>query len=82
MSGQVESLSSETPYTLCIPSKNKIDKTTDTPIIRKHPIQEPVNPRKRAKENTLTDVETIIPSVNDFFESKYMIEYFEAELTG
>ena len=36
---------------------NKIKKNPDTLIIRKQPIQEPVNPRKRAKENTLTDIE-------------------------
>ena len=53
---QGESLSSETPDTLCIPCKNKRKKTPDTSIIRKQPIQEPVNPRKRAKEITLTDI--------------------------
>ena len=29
-------------------------------IIRKQHIQEPVNPRKRAKENNLTDLETVV----------------------
>ena len=29
--------------------------------IKKQPIQEPVNPRKRAKENNLTDVEKFSP---------------------
>ena len=33
----------------------------DTPIIRKQPIQEPVNPRKRAKEDTITYAERTIP---------------------
>ena len=47
--GQGESLSSETPDNLRIPRKNKRKKTPGTPIIRKQPIQEPVNPRKRAK---------------------------------
>ena len=30
-------------------------------IIRKEPIQEPVNPRKRAKKDTITDVEQASP---------------------
>ena len=42
-------LSNETPDTLRIPRNNKRKKTPDTLIIRKQPIQEPVNPRKRAK---------------------------------
>ena len=33
----------------------------DTPIIRKQPIQEPVNPRKRSKEDTITYAERTIP---------------------
>ena len=49
LSGQGESLSSETTDTLCIPCKNKRKKTPDTSIIRKQPIQEPVYPRKRGK---------------------------------
>ena len=56
-------------------------KTPDTQIIRKQPIQEPVNPKKRAKI-TLTDVEKNSPSVNYFFERKQMIDDFEAKLTG
>ena len=36
---------------------NKIKRTSDTLIIRKEPIREPVNPRKRAKEGTINDVE-------------------------
>ena len=32
-------------------------KTPEISIIRKQPIQEPVNPRKSEKVNTLTDVE-------------------------
>ena len=57
MSVNGESLSSVTQDILCIPCKNKINKTPDTSIIRKEPIQEPVNPRKRAIGITLTDVE-------------------------
>ena len=30
-------------------------------IIRKEPIQEPVNPRKRTKQNTITDAEKNCP---------------------
>ena len=56
-----DDLSGITPDILCIPCKNKINKYPDTLIIRKQPIQEPVNPRKRAKENTLTDVEKTSP---------------------
>ena len=82
MSGQGESLSSETPDTLRIPLNNKRKKTPYTLIIRKQPLQEPFNPRKMAKGNTLTDVETISPSVNDFFEKKQIIEDLETELTG
>ena len=82
MSGLGEILSSETPDTLIIPCKNKIKKTPETPIIRTQPIQEPVNPRKREKENTWNDLEKSIPSVNDLFEMKQIIEDFEAELTG
>ena len=55
--GHGEILSSVIPYILCIYRKNKINKNPDTLIIRKQPIKEPVKPRKRAKEITLTDVE-------------------------
>ena len=61
MSGQGESLSIITPYILSIYRKNIGKKNPDTSIIRKQHIQEPVNPRKRAKENTLTDVEKVSP---------------------
>ena len=61
MSGHGESFSSETPNTLCIPCKNKRKKTSDTSIIRKQHIQEPVKTRKRAKEITLTYVENSCP---------------------
>ena len=53
--------SSETPNTLRIPRKNKRKKTPDTSIIRKQHIQEPVNPKKREKEDTITDVEKYCP---------------------
>ena len=49
LSGKIESSSSETLDTLCITRKNNIKKTTDTSIIRKQPIQEPVDPSKRGK---------------------------------
>ena len=57
MYGHGESLPSVTPDILCVPRKNKINKTPDTFIVRKEVIKEPVNPRKMAKEITLTDVE-------------------------
>ena len=44
-----DDLAGITPDILCIPRQNKIIKTPDTLIIRKEHIQEPVNPRKRAK---------------------------------
>ena len=46
---------------LRISRKNKINKTPDTLIIKKEPILEPVNPRKMAKEDTITDVEKLSP---------------------
>ena len=36
------------------------EKNPDTSIIIKQNIQEPVSPSKRAKENTLTDVEILV----------------------
>ena len=81
MSGQGESLSSETPDTLCIPRKNKRKKTPDTLIIRKQHNQKPVNPRKREEDNTLTDVRKNSPSVNNFFEKKQVTEYLGSKLT-
>ena len=57
VSGHGESLSSVKPDILPIPCRNKIKETTDTSIIRKEPIKDPVNPRKRAKEINLTYVE-------------------------
>ena len=49
------------PYILCIRNKNKRKITPDTSIIRKQHIQEPVNPRKGEKEDTITDVEKVFP---------------------
>ena len=49
LSGHGESLSSATPDILCIDRKIKISKTPDTLIIRKQPIKESFNPKKRAK---------------------------------
>ena len=57
LSEQWERLSIETPDTLHINRNNKRRKPPETSIIIKQPIQEPVNPRKRSKENNLTDVE-------------------------
>ena len=37
------------------------EKTPDTSIIREQPIQKTVKPKKRAKENSLTDVEKVGP---------------------
>ena len=56
MYGHGESLSSVTPDQQRIPCKNKRKKTSDSLIMIKHPIQEPVNPRKKAKEDTITDI--------------------------
>ena len=61
MPGHGESLSSVTPDQQHIPRKNKKRKTSDTLIMRKNNIQEPVNPRERAKENTIPGVEKISP---------------------
>ena len=58
---QVEILSSETPDTICITRRNKRKKNAGTYVDRKQPIQELVNPKKRAKENTLTDLESSSP---------------------
>ena len=38
-----------------------MNKTSENSIIRKQPIKEPVNPRKREKENNLTNVEKCSP---------------------
>ena len=56
MSGHVESVSTVTPDKECIPRKNKRKKTSDTLIRRKKSIQEPDNPSKRAKEDSIPDV--------------------------
>ena len=74
MSGQGEYLAGITPYTISIPCKNKRRKTPDTLIIRKEPIREPVNPRKREKEDIITDVEKASPKKTpQFFQHK--VEY-------
>ena len=57
MSRQGDYLASTTPDNLSIPRKNKRKKPLDTSVIRKETIREPVNPRKRTKEDTVTDVE-------------------------
>ena len=48
LSGKVYALASVTSDNLCITRKNKIKKTSDTSVIRKYPIGDTVNPRKRA----------------------------------
>ena len=53
MSGYIESLSSVTPDQQRIPRENKRNKTSDTLIMRKETIQEPVNPSKSEKEDTI-----------------------------
>ena len=55
-SGYGESLSSVTSDTIRIPCNNKVKTTPDTSIIIKQLIKKPLNPRKMAKEITLTDV--------------------------
>ena len=60
-SGKGESLSSVTSDQQLIPCKNARNKTSDTLIMRKDPIQEPVNPSKRAKEDNIPDVEKNSP---------------------
>ena len=54
---QEDDMAGITPYILRIPRKNKINKTLYTYIIIKEPIQEPVNPRKSSKQDTIADVE-------------------------
>ena len=61
MSRHIEILSSVTSDQQRIPRKNKINKTSDTSVIRKEPIQEPVNPKKRAKDDTITNIEKCCP---------------------
>ena len=58
LSEQGDDLASVTPDNLCIPRKNKRKKITKTSFILKEPIGEPVNPRKRTKEDTVTDVKS------------------------
>ena len=60
-SGHKKRLSRVTPYQQRIPSKNKRKKTSDTLITQKETIQEPVNPSKSSKEDTIPDVEKSIP---------------------
>ena len=49
LSGHIESVSSVIPDQQCITSKNKINKTSDTLIMIKETIQEPINPSKGKK---------------------------------
>ena len=44
-----------------IPCKNKREKSSDALVFTKETIQEPFDPRKRAKEDTITDVEKYCP---------------------
>ena len=61
MSLHGDNLSGIRPDILCIPNKNKRKTIPDTSIIRKQPIQEPVNPRKRVKYDTRNYVEKYSP---------------------
>ena len=52
--------------------KNKRKRTPETSVIIKEPIQEPVNPRKREKEGTITDVEKIVLKQHlHLFDTRY-----------
>ena len=59
LSGHGKSLSSVTLDQQHIPRTNKRKKISDTFITRKENIQEPVYPSKRAKEDTIPDVEKV-----------------------
>ena len=54
-----ESLSNRTLDQQVITCKNKINTTSDTSITGKEMIQEPFNPRKRAKEDSIIYVEKL-----------------------
>ena len=74
MSGHGESLSIVTPDQQRIPCKNKRKKTPGTLIIRKEPIQEPVNPRKKSKEVTIPDVgKSILKETTPSY--RHMVDY-------
>ena len=60
MSGHGESLLSVTPDQQRITCNNNKNKTSDTLIMRKETIQEPVNPSKRAQEDTIPDVGKLV----------------------
>ena len=60
MSGHGESVLIVTPDKQRIPCKKNINKTSDTLITGKTSIQEPNNPGKRAKEDSIYDVKIII----------------------
>ena len=60
MSGHGESVSSVTTDKQRIPRNNKRKKTSKTLITGKESIQEPDNPSKRAKYDSIPDVEKII----------------------
>ena len=57
MSGHGECVSSVTPYTQRIPRKNKRKKTSENLNKENDIIQELDNPSKRAKEDSIPDVE-------------------------
>ena len=52
-----ESVLGVNSYQQRIPRKNKIKKTSDALIAGKETVQEPVNPNKSAKEDTIPDIE-------------------------
>ena len=70
MSGHGESVSIVTPDKQRIPRNNKRKKTTDTLITGKESIREIENPKKRAKQDIITDVETLSNQIKDPFKYK------------
>ena len=60
MSGNGASVTSEFPDKQRINRKNKIKKTLDTLIKGKESIQEPENPGRREKEDSIPDEENMI----------------------
>ena len=70
MSVQGDDLASTSPDNLRITCKNKRKKTPDTSVIRKEPIVVPVNPSKKSKEDTITDVEKYSLKKPPYFRHK------------
>ena len=70
MSGHGASVSSESPDKQLIPRNNKGNNTLDTLIKGKESIQETYNPSKRAKEDSIPDVEKNNPKTPPPFKNK------------